>query len=293
MAESLSSPKACIVAMDMGGTNIKFGVTELDGTLLFADHFPANSALEKEKLLARLSLALERSFAYAALRDLYPIGIAISTPGPFNYAEAKSGMVGKYDSIFGVDLRQAFRERVHLPPDMPIRFMQDAAAYLMGEAAQGAGKGEKNCICVTLGTGVGYACMMDGQPLLNERKGPYYVLATQTYKGTEIEHLLSGRAIQRQYGRSAQELFEQAPNDPNARAAFEKTGQILGEALLEIPEIHRVSRIILGGQVANAYPFIHTTLREALHSGGIKAEVCRAKYLADAALIGAATHLFP
>ena len=189
--------QGCTVALDMGGTYIKYGIVTTKLSVLCEGTIPADSHDSREILLDRIAWAVGECFKNTKLKNLLPMGVAFSVPGPFNFADATSGMVDKYDEIYGVDLRKEIRHRAKLNPNIPIEFMQDAAAFLAGEQATGAVKGCSGCMCVTLGTGTGYACMLENQLLLNERKGPYYVLAKQEYKdtGKTIQDIVSGVAI--------------------------------------------------------------------------------------------------
>lgn len=284
--------KNCVIAIDMGGTFIKYGVVSESGELLLSGKTPAKSSDPREILLGRLCDAI-RDLKESAQKDGISVcGIAVSTPGPFDYVAGKSGMRAKYDSIFGIDLRAEFRARAELPSDMPIEFVQDAAAYLWGEHICGAAKGADNCACVTLGTGLGFACMLGGRMLLNERGGPYFVLAFSPYKGTDkrMEDIVSGTAILKNYGLDAKALADRAyEGDAAATEAYRIMGEALGEALYDIPEIKEVERIIIGGQIARSFDLMEEAIRDSLK---LPIEIYEAKYPEAAALIGAASAIF-
>lgn len=287
--------KSCVIAVDMGGTFIKYGIVDENLSVLCDGSVPANSKDCREMLLDRISEAIKNGMVCAKEKGLEIRGVAISTPGPFDYAAGRSFMVGKYDEIYNVDLRSEFHKRSDLPPEIPIEFMQDAAAYLVGEHECGAAKGFDNCICVTLGTGTGYACMLNGKLLLNERKGPYYVLARQPYKdsGKNIEDIVSGVAILKNYGEDAKSLSEKAKKgDTKALDIFEFLGKVLGEALCEIPETKKVDRIVIGGQISKAFHFLYGGIVSGLKENAENISVVPSSYPTCAALIGATAHLF-
>ena len=249
----------CVVAIDMGGTFIKYGIVDDNLSVLCDGSVPADSNDSREVLLDRLSEAIRQGKVAARKKGLKVRGVAISTPGPFDYAAGKSFMVGKYDEIYDIDLRSEFRRRADLPCDLPIEFMQDAAAFLVGEHSSGAAKGYDNCMCVTLGTGTGYACIIENELLLNERKGPYYVLARQKYKDTGklIEDIVSGVAIAKTYGMDAKTLAQKAKSgDADAINAYHYLGTVLGEALLEVAEIKNVNCLVIGGQISKDFDLI-------------------------------------
>lgn len=276
----------------MGGTYIKYGVVSERGELLLSGKTPAKSSDSRELLLGRLCDAIRDLKESAQREELLLCGIAVSTPGPFDYAAGKSGMQGKYDSIYGIDLRAEFRARAGLPADIPIEFMQDAAAFLLGEYIVGAAKGCKSCACVTLGTGLGFACMINGKLLLNERGGPYFVLAFSPYRDTDMrmEDIVSGTAILKNYGIDAKTLADRAyAGDAAATEAYRVMGEALGEALYDIPEIKEVERIIIGGQIARSFDLMEKAIYDGLK---LPIEIYEAKHPEAAALIGAASAIF-
>ena len=287
--------KSCVIAIDMGGTFIKYGIVDEKLSILCDGSVPADSHDSREVLLNRLAEAIVKGIKAAKENGLAVRGVAISTPGPFDYAAGISHMVGKYDEIHDIDLRSEFRRRADLPCDLPIEFMQDAAAFLKGEHERGAAKGYKNCMCVTLGTGTGYACIIENELLLNERKGPYYVLARQPYKdsGKNVEDIVSGVAILKTYGEDAKTLAQKAKSgDNDAINAYFHLGKVLGEALLEIAEIKKVNRLVIGGQISKAFDLLYDGILAGLGKVGKNITVVPAKNPANAALIGAAMTLF-
>lgn len=283
----------CAVAIDMGGTNIKYGVVSEDLSLLCSGAVPADSGRDAETLLCSLAEIVKLKKNYIEQQGNIFCGVAVSTPGPFDYKAGKSGMKGKYDSIYGIDLRKEIRERASLKDETEILFMQDAAAFLLGEYVAGNAKGENNCSCVTLGTGAGYACMQNGEILLNDKGGPYYVFAFQKYKDELIENLVSGRAIKKRFGVDGKTLFEKAlAGDEYAKSAFYDIGKTVGEGLCEIPETAKIDKLIIGGQVAFSFSFLEKGIKDGLGDFGNRIKAEMAKYPADAALFGVAYKLF-
>ena len=77
------------------------------------------------------------------------------------------------------------------------RFIHDVNCMLLGEMAEGAGKGFDRVALVTLGTGLGFAMSLDGQLLMNE-------LGSPLLKKYGIQCLLFGGQISRSYSLLAQ-----------------------------------------------------------------------------------------
>jgi glucokinase len=86
--------------------------------------------------------------------------IGLAAPGLVAPDErAIAYMPGRLAGLEGFDWTR------HLERDEPVRVLNDAQAALLGEVWVGAGRGRRNVVMFTLGTGVGGAAMVDGRLL--------------------------------------------------------------------------------------------------------------------------------
>src|ERR1043165_1668469 len=139
------------IGVDLGGTNIKIVVISSEGNVL--DYLTCDTA-DAEGSWARtikdqLSLIQDQ-------RGQAPCHIGLAAPG----LAARDGrsiayMQGRLQGLQGF-LWQEFLEA-------PVVVLNDAHAALLGEVWQGAAKGYRNAILLTLGTGVGGAALVDGR----------------------------------------------------------------------------------------------------------------------------------
>src|SRR5207237_2105693 len=86
------------------------------------------------------------------------LGVAI--PGPFDYTRGVSAIRHKLQSLYGVDLRGELANALEIAPGAVV-FLNDADAFLLGEAWAGAARGHARALGVTLGTGLGSAFLAD------------------------------------------------------------------------------------------------------------------------------------
>lgn len=93
------------------------------------------------------------------------LGIGVAIPGPFDYQNGISKIEGvqKFESIFGLNVKQAFR-KVFPDESKPIIFNNDATGFALGEYFSGAAKNSKKTILLALGTGFGSTFLIDGIP---------------------------------------------------------------------------------------------------------------------------------
>jgi glucokinase len=83
-------------------------------------------------------------------------GASLAFPGPFDYENGVSHMQHKLHSLYGVDLKAGLATRFHWKPEQ-LHFLNDAAAFALGEAGAGAARDAERILGITLGTGIGGA----------------------------------------------------------------------------------------------------------------------------------------
>ena len=112
-------------------------------------------------------------------------------------------MQHKLQYLYGFDLRGALAGHFGWPPTS-VRFLNDAAAYLVGEIAAGAARGVSRVVGITLGTGVGSALVRDVCRRANQRGEPLVVLegspdltAADLEAAARIDTVLSGSGTDR------------------------------------------------------------------------------------------------
>ena len=123
-------------------------------------------------------------------------GAELAMPGPFDYGQGISWMKHKMPYLYGVNLSEALAARFGWNASQ-VRFLNDAAAYLLGEVGAGAAQGVKRVAVFTLGTGVGSGFAVDGR-VVTDGKGvpPGGEIWNVPYAGGIVEDQISTRALQ-------------------------------------------------------------------------------------------------
>jgi glucokinase len=139
-------------------------------------------------------------------------GASIAMPGPFDYENGISQMRHKLPALFGVDLKSALAARFHWRPSQ-VRFVNDAAAFLLGEMGAGAAKGYHRAIGITLGTGIGCSfgvADQAGSRALTEGQGvpPGGEIWNLPYNGATVEDFVSTRFLRQQFQISPGQTLE-------------------------------------------------------------------------------------
>lgn len=145
-----------VVGIDIGGTNTAFGFVDRDGKLLTESSIPTHPHESAEQLVIRFSPEIKKLFSsLSANHELVGIGIGapnanyykgtVELPPNLNWGTVNLvALTGKYFSV-------------------PCAITNDANAAAIGELKFGAGKGLKDFIVITLGTGVGSGIIVNGE----------------------------------------------------------------------------------------------------------------------------------
>ena len=143
-----------ILAIDIGGTMIKYGLVSSDGKILSTDKIKTESSKGLNNILNKIDNIFKR------YKENNPVGIAVSGTGQIN------GMIGKViggnpiiPNWIGTNLVKILEEKYNLP----IILENDVNCVALGEKWIGAGKDLSNFICLTIGTGIGGGIILNNQ----------------------------------------------------------------------------------------------------------------------------------
>jgi len=141
------------IGIDLGGTNIKIVVVSADGDVL--DYLTCDTADSEGSWAQTIKTNL---LQIQSSRGATPCHIGLAAPG----LAAKNGSSIAYmqGRLAGL---QGFMWEEFLESAASVVVLNDAHAALLGEVWQGAARGYRNVILLTLGTGVGGAVLVDGR----------------------------------------------------------------------------------------------------------------------------------
>ena len=146
--------------VDIGGTTVKIGLFQTDGTLVDKWEIPTRTENEGEAILPDIAESLEVTLRERGIaRDLVR-GIGIGIPAPVK----EDGIVQRTANL-GWGYKEVKREAEELT-GFRTAVGNDANVAALGEMWLGAGKGCKDLVMVTLGTGVGGGIIVNGHPLI-------------------------------------------------------------------------------------------------------------------------------
>jgi len=311
--------KKYIIGVDVGATHTKIALLNLHGRVVKKASF-LTKLYKKNELIDTICSCITKLIVEEKLKKKDILGIGIGLPGLVNF---KKGLVFYFVNIR--DWKNVYLERIlEKRTGLPTFIDNDVKVMALGELAYGAGKNYKNVICLTLGTGVGGAVVIDGRlyrgsslvageighipineggPLCN--CGSFGCL--EAYVGREYfvgdvrrELAKGAKSIVTKMAKNrlpdiTPELLTQAATkgDLFAKKKWQEMGEHIGNGLVGVVNLLNPELIIIGGGMAEAGRFIFGSIRKTLNKKAMKIQkaavrIVKAKLGNDAGVIGAA-----
>jgi len=295
------------IGIDIGGTNTAIGVVDQEGNILYEKkpQLPTPQKRENPNMTVAVSdeliekyiasLTAEIKTAIETIKQINPeievAGIGIGAPNANYY----SGTIENAANLPFVGVVN-FTELIHknFPHIKYVKLTNDANAAALGEMIYGGGKGMKNFVMITLGTGLGSGIITAGDLVYgadgfagevghttlvpNGRLcgcGGYghleaYCSATGI-KRTVYELLAQHNATESELAKvpyadmTAKIVFDAAQNgDPIAKEVFQLTGELLGRSLADTVHYLSPEAIFLFGGAAAAGDYIFKPTKESM-----------------------------
>lgn len=272
-----------VIAIDIGGTNLRFALVDGSGRFLRRSRTLTRIDEGRDAFCRRLLEGIDEMREEAGLRGESIAGIGAGVPG----LVARGGVIHasvNLRPLDGFNLALFLREQTSLPATCG----NDANLIALGELVHGAGRGLKSFVVITLGTGVGSGLVLDGR--LWSGVGGFaaeFGHVTVEPEGTPCS--CGNRGCLEQYAsagaivRTARERFGgRLPDDviapldaaqvsrlahrgwPEALAAFEDAGRYLGIALASLANTLNLEAAVICGGVASSLELLLPSLRDEL-----------------------------
>lgn len=143
--------------VDIGGTTVKMGLFKTSGELLEMWEIVTRTQEDGIYILSDIAKSMEEKLEEKEISKLDVEGIGMGVPGPVGSDGTVFKCVNLGWDIFNVEAR------MNSLTGLRVKVGNDANVAALGEMWQGGGKGYKDLVMVTLGTGVG------GGVIVNEK----------------------------------------------------------------------------------------------------------------------------
>jgi len=160
------------IGIDLGGTNIKYGLADHSGNILFESVRP--TYLPGGTVFGNIADSIKEVKVYAVSRGLGIEGIGIGAP-----AIVDNGLVtGCFTNLPELE-GMALGGRLQEQTGMPVWVENDANLMGLAEWKYGAARGVSDAIFLTIGTGIGGAIVVNGELYAGYRR-----------RGAELGHII-------------------------------------------------------------------------------------------------------
>lgn len=304
--------------VDIGGNTIKIGLFSVDGDLMEKWEIPTNKTDNGKYILTEIADFINRTIETKGIEKSDVMGVGLGVPGPVN----KNGFVSVCVNLGWNSLN--VEKEFHEISGLPVKVGNDANVAALGEMWQGAGKGYQDVLMVTLGTGVGGGCVLNGQivsgihgaggeighmPVKDDEPiacncGNHgcleqYVSATgivnQAKKVLDLEDRAS--SLRNYSSLEAKNIYDEAKNgDVIANEIVDSTCKILAKALAQVCSVIDPEIIVIGGGVSKAGDILTSRITQSFKKYVFNAcastPIVLAKLENDAGMYGCVKPLF-
>lgn len=286
-----------LLAFDVGGTYIKAGIVNKNGsvlehTLTQCEAYSNGTADEIMEHFKKMTRDLVGNLIDVPGAQVFGIGYAF--PGPFDYERGISYIQGlnKFEAIYGVDigtrLRAEFQEdaviAASLTSDWRLAFENDASLFALGEAMYGETSAYDRVVCMTIGTGLGSGFVVNRRLIKQHQDVPengwlYHLpykdgIADDFVSRRGVLSLAAELGIDLSVGQDVRELAQSAlSGDVQAVQLFEQFGDRMAQILAAPMMKFQPDTIILGGQIAKSGELFVPALARTLRQNGITAPI--------------------
>ncbi len=279
-----------VIGVDLGGTKILAGVIDPSGRIerQIARPTPVDSQDELVEALVGVVAELRTSAAQVE---------AIGFGAPARIDTRTGVALGAVNT----PLRDIVLDDVlHARIGLPVRVINDGSAAALAEFTHGAGRGTRDLVLLTLGTGVGGGIVLDGQLYRGWAEVGHMVIVEdgEPCQGTctghgHVESYCSGNAADR----LAREVLGEAATAYDLvrerHPALRQIGRHLGAAVASLVNLFDPDVVVVGGGFGVAAgsllldPAREVLLTEALSPAGATVRLAVAELGPNAGVIGA------
>lgn len=250
--------------IDIGGTEIKYGVLDENGQFLTTDSTPTQARQGGGAVLAQ-AVAIARDAA--SRQDLS--GVCIATAGMVDIHTGEILHAGpQIPDYAGTKIKAALKEATGLPCQVD----NDVKCAGLAEATLGAGKGFSPCLCLTIGTGIGGCLVVDGAVYRGASGSAcevgYMLMGDSTFQELASASALTSRvSAAKGQPLNGKEVFRLAKEgDPVCVREIDALADHLTTGMANLVYALNPQVIVLGGGIMKEEAYLRPRLQAALDS---------------------------
>ena len=285
-----------ICCFDIGGTSIKYGIVNTEGVIIKKGNFATPTKNCKKTVPEKL---IEYS---NELKKVYEIeSIGISTAG---YVDNVNGVVTfnlNLPGYSGCEIAKIIKKGTSIKTHVE----NDANAAALGEMWLGAGRTNKSFACITIGTGIGGAIILNRKLYVGSHgyageMGDIRISSIGKGLGIQaaLDNCASTRALLENYRKitgnklNGIELMKLVKNqDPDAVKAYNDFLGNLATGIINVVNVLDTEAVIVGGGISEQGEFFFSKLKKMFKDNILpvykSVNIVKAELENDAGLLGA------
>jgi len=294
----MKTKKHIAIGVDIGGSHISCAAIDMESKEYLDDTF-SESELDNhataDAIMEIWSNTIGKTVQAAGKERIAGIGFAM--PGPFDYPKGISlfkGENGKFENTYGLNVPVELRRILGFEEHFPVRFINDATAFAIGEDRFGMARDSARSVSITLGTGFGSAFIRDTLPVLDGEEVPKQgCLWHLPFSDGIADDYFSTRGLVGRYKAASgvnamgvKEIASIAETDDKARQLFNDFGFKMGSFLEPWVKKAGSEVLVIGGNISKAYPLFEESLTAGFGDTKIMVRISELKETAS--MIGSA-----
>ncbi|MEV8627798.1 ROK family transcriptional regulator [Streptomyces sp. NBC_01268] len=296
---SLSGDAGIVIGVDFGHTHLRVAVGNLAHQVLAEEAEPLDVDASAAEGFDRAEQLVTRLIAATGIGRDKVVGVGLGVPGPIDVSSGTLGSTSILPGWSGINPADELSARL----GVPVHVDNDANLGALGELVWGSGRGVKDLAYIKVASGVGAGLVIDGRVyrgpggtageighITLDESGPVCrcgnrgCLETFTAARYVLPLLQSSHGPDLTMERVVQLARE---GDPGCRRVIADVGRHIGSGIANLCNLLNPSRVILGGDLAEAGELVLAPIRDSVSRYAIPS-AARQLSLAQGALGGRA-----
>lgn len=273
---SLSGDAGIVIGVDFGHTHLRVAVGNLAHQVLAEESEPLDVDASSAYGFGRAEELVERLIEATGIGRQKVIGVGLGVPGPIDVVSGTLGSTSILPGWTGINPSEEMSGRL----GVPVYVDNDANLGALGELVWGSGRGVKDLAYIKVASGVGAGLVIDGQiyrgpggtageigHITLDESGPVCRCGNRGCMETFTAARYVLPLLRSSHGRdlTMERVVQLArEGDPGCRRVIADVGRHIGSGVANLCNLLNPSRVVLGGDLAEAGELVLAPIRESV-----------------------------
>lgn len=273
---SLSGDAGIVIGVDFGHTHLRVAVGNLAHQVLAEESEPLDVDASSAYGFGRAEELVERLIEATGIGRQKVIGVGLGVPGPIDVVSGTLGSTSILPGWTGINPREEMAGRL----GVPVYVDNDANLGALGELVWGSGRGVQDLAYIKVASGVGAGLVIDGQiyrgpggtageigHITLDESGPVCRCGNRGCMETFTAARYVLPLLRSSHGRdlTMERVVQLArEGDPGCRRVIADVGRHIGSGVANLCNLLNPSRVVLGGDLAEAGELVLAPIRESV-----------------------------